>query len=287
MTPTTRLGNSWPDVVLRAALVGAAFAHLAAFLFVAVARLRYPYELEWVEGGLADEALAILRGQAPYARPSLHLVAFIYPPLYFYASAAVAALVGPGFFSLRLVSLAATLACFALIYGLVRQGSRGRPGSGRTAGLLAAGLFAATFKIGGTWLVLARVDALCVALYLAGAYALLRARGGWGFALAGALLGLACLTKQSALLMAVPLAAYAVYADWRRGWLLAASLAGLALAVSAAFQIASQGWYGYYVFSGAVGRPFTGSVWLVFWQQDLLQPLALALLAMLGFIAIE
>jgi 4-amino-4-deoxy-L-arabinose transferase-like glycosyltransferase len=129
--------------MLRALLVAAAGAHLAAFLFVAVARLIYPYELEWVEGGLADEVLAILRGQAPYARPSLHPVAFIYPPLYFYASAAVAALIGPGFLPLRLVSLAATLACFGLIYALVRQG-----GGGRAAGLVAAGLFAATFKIG-------------------------------------------------------------------------------------------------------------------------------------------
>src|SRR3989442_8845140 len=96
--------------VLVAAALAAAGAHLAAFLFVAAARLVYPYELEWIEGGLADEVLAILRGQAPYAQPSLHLVAFIYPPLYFYASAAVAVLIGPGFLPLRLVSFAATSA---------------------------------------------------------------------------------------------------------------------------------------------------------------------------------
>ena len=268
--------------VLVAAALAAAGAHLAAFLFVAAARLVYPYELEWVEGGLADEALAVLRGQALYAAPSIHLVAFIYPPLYFYVSAAVAALIGPGFLPLRLVSFAATVACFALIYAMAR-----RAGGGRAAGLLAAGLFAATFKIGGTWLVLARVDALFVALFLAGAYALLRARRGRHFALAGGLLALSFLTKQSALLMTLPLAAYAVYSDRRRGWLLGASFALVALAVSAWFELTSQGWFGYYVVSGALGRPPTGRVWLIFWRQNLLVPLALALLAGLGFFAAE
>ena len=242
----------------------------------------YPYELEWVEGGLADEVLAILRGQAPYARPSLHLVAFIYPPLYFYASAAVAALVGPGFLPLRLVSLAATLACFALIYALVRQG-----GGGRAAGLVAAGLFAATFKIGGAWLVLARVDALYVALLLAGVTLLSRARSGRAFALAGGLLAFAFLTKQSALLVTAPLAIYAVYANRRRGWLLAASFALVTLVASAAFNWASQGWYGYYVFVAALSQPPAIHNWLTTWLGSRLLLLAPALLAGLAFIASE
>jgi len=268
--------------VLRVVLVAAAVAHLAAFLFVAAARLAYPYELEWLEGGLADEVLAILRGQAAYAQPSLRLVAFIYPPLYFYVSAAVAAVIGPGFLPLRLVSLAAALAGLVLIYALVRQG-----GGGRAAGLVAAGLFAATFKIGGAWLVLARVDALYVALLLAGVYVLARARRGRAFALAGGLLALSFLTKQSALLVTAPLAVYAIYADRRRGWLLAASFALVALAASAVFNWASQGWYGYYVFVAAWSQPPAAHNWLTTWQGSRLLLLAPALSAGLVFIASE
>jgi 4-amino-4-deoxy-L-arabinose transferase-like glycosyltransferase len=65
--------------------------------------------------------------------------------------------------------------------------------------------------------VLARVDALYVALLLAGVYLLSRARSGRAFALAGGLLAFAFLTKQSALLVTAPLAIYAVYANRRRG----------------------------------------------------------------------
>jgi 4-amino-4-deoxy-L-arabinose transferase-like glycosyltransferase len=279
---TTGKRGAWAVIVLRALLAAAAAAHLAAFIFVATARLAYPYELEWLEGGLADEVLVILRGQAAYAQPSLRLVAFIYPPVYFYVSAAAAALVGPGFLPLRLVSLAAALACFGLIYALVRQG-----GGGRAAGLVAAGLFAATFKLGGNWLVLARVDALFVALLLAGVYVLARARTGRAFALAGGLLALSFLTKQSALLVTAPLALYAVYADRRRGWLLAASFALVALAASAGFNWASQGWYGYYVFVAALHQPPAADNWLTTQQGSRLLVLAPALLAGLAFVASE
>ena len=285
-----RLFSGWRDratiedvstTLLRGAMFAAAGSHLAFFFFVAAGRLVYPYELEWIEGGLADEVLAILRGQALYAPPNIHRVAFIYPPLYFYLSAVVARLVGAGFLPLRLVSFAATAATFGLIFAMAR-----RAGGGHAAGLLAAGLFAATFKIGGGWLDLARVDALFVALFLAGAYVLQRSRGGQGYALAGALLALSFLTKQSALLLTLPLAAYAVYADRRRGWLLGASFGAVALAASALFDWTSQGWYGYYVFNGAASQPVVLSMGELFWRM-LPGRLAPALMAGLGFIVLE
>src|SRR5258707_1959686 len=85
-----RTADWWP-ALFRTAALGASGVSMAAFLAIAVARLVYPYEIEWLEGGLADEVQLILRGQMPYAAPSLHAVAFIYPPLDFYLSAAVAA----------------------------------------------------------------------------------------------------------------------------------------------------------------------------------------------------
>ena len=285
MHPMKRTADLWP-ALFRAAVLGASGVSIAAFLAVGVARLAYPYEAEWVEGGLADEVAVILRGQMPYAAPSLHAVAFIYPPLYFYVSAALSALSGAaGFGPLRAVSLAASLATFALIYALVRQA-----GARRAAGFVAVGLFAATFKIGGDWLVLARVDALFLALFLAGVYALQRAPGlgngaARGYSLAGALLALSLLTKQSALPMAAPLAAYAVLADRRRGWLLPASIATLALAAGAGFNLASQGWFAYYVLSGAASQPLQPDVWLIVLRQDLL-PLAPLLLVVLAYLAL-
>jgi len=277
-----RTADLWP-ALFRAAAVGASVVSIALFLVVALGRLAYPYELEWVEGGLADEVQVILRGQMPYAAPSLHAVAYIYPPLYFYLSAAVAALAGAAsFWPLRAVSLAASVAVFALIYALARQA-----GAQRAASLVAVGLFAACFRFGVDWLVLARVDALFLALFLAGVYALSRARGPRGYLLAGALLALSALTKQTALGMALPLAAWAIYADRRRGWLLAAALLAVLAAAWAGFAWASQGWFGYYVLGGAGSQPLQFNNWLMFVRQDLLLPLWPVLLAGLGFVLVE
>jgi 4-amino-4-deoxy-L-arabinose transferase-like glycosyltransferase len=225
----------------------------------------------------------------PYAAPGLHAVAYIYPPLYFYLSAAVAALAGAAsFWPLRAVSLAASVAVFALIYALARQA-----GAGRAASLVAVGLFAACFRYGVDWLSLARVDALFLALFLAGLYALSRARGlgghgaAHGYLLAGALLALSALTKQTALGMALPLAAWAIYADRRRGWLLAASMAAVLAAAWAGFAWASQGWFGYYVLNGAGSQPLQFDNWLMFVRQNLLPPLWPVLLAGLAFVLVE
>src|SRR5437867_3352801 len=78
MQPMKRTADLWP-ALFRAAVLAASALSIAAFLVVALARLAYPYEVEWVEGGLADEVAVILRGQMPYAAPSLQHVAFIYP----------------------------------------------------------------------------------------------------------------------------------------------------------------------------------------------------------------
>src|SRR5579859_2021760 len=93
--------------ILKALALAGAAAHLAAFLFVAAARLTYPFELEWIEGGLVDEVRAVLAGAPLYAAPNIHQVAFIYPPLYLYASAALSAVAGRGFLPLPLRSVLA------------------------------------------------------------------------------------------------------------------------------------------------------------------------------------
>ena len=89
----------------------------------------------------------------------------MYPPLYYYVSAVVALASGIGFFPLRLVSFAASLGAFAIIFSLVR-----RETGSRAAGILAMGLFAATFREGGSWFDTARVHSLFLLLLLGGVY---------------------------------------------------------------------------------------------------------------------
>ena len=77
----------------------------AVYLYVALRRIGYPYELEWLEGGAVEIVRRVAEGQSIYVQPSLHYVPYPYTPLYFWVSGALAHVTGVGFLPLRLVSL--------------------------------------------------------------------------------------------------------------------------------------------------------------------------------------
>jgi 4-amino-4-deoxy-L-arabinose transferase-like glycosyltransferase len=139
--------------------------------------MNYPFDLEWLEGATADHVQRILTGQKIYVPPSLAFTPFLYPPLYYYVSAAVSFVTGMSLLPLRLVSMASSLGCFWLVYRLVAR-ETGR----RYAGIVARGMFAATYRIGGAWLDLAR-DSLFLLLFLGAVYVCdsmpRRGRGRW------------------------------------------------------------------------------------------------------------
>ncbi|HEY6867779.1 MAG TPA: glycosyltransferase family 39 protein, partial [Candidatus Eisenbacteria bacterium] len=259
----------------RAAAVVAAL-YLLAYVVIALLRMPYPFDLEWMEGGMLTQVARVVHGQPLYVAPSLSYIPFDYTPLYFLVAALPARLMGEGLAPLRLTSVVCSLGCLGLIAWLVARETRSR-----SAALLAAGLYAATYRLSGAWLDLARPDSLFLLLVLAG-FAVHRAdpRGIRGGILAGALFALAFLAKQTALVIAVPLGALAFRDDRRRGVAFAGTVAGLVLVSTLAFDAASHGWYRYYVFGVAMGHGIERSLLLRFWTDDLLRPLALA--AVLG-----
>ena len=201
--------STWALAVLFALVVGGACAYILAFAVAAVFRLGYPFPLEITEGASLEGVRRILHGQALYTGPTLDYVPLIYGPLYFYASAAVATLVGPTFAALRVVSLLASLASIALVCLFVR-----RETGSLAAGLAGAGILAASYPIGDATLDVGRVDALALCLVLAAFYAARTAdfkpRSALTASMAsGVLIGLALLTKQAAAPPALALLAYA------------------------------------------------------------------------------
>ena len=149
--------------------VAAALTQLARFLFISLSRIVFPFTLEWMEGGSFVQVSRILAGQSIYMRPSFEFIPQIYPPVYFYLSALVSTLLGNSFLSLRLVSILSTLGILYLIFILVRQGS-----GSTLAGILASGLFCATYQLSGHWFDIARVDSLALALLLLSIYLLFK-----------------------------------------------------------------------------------------------------------------
>jgi hypothetical protein len=242
-----------------AALVGV--VAIGAYLLVALRRLDYPFSLEQLEGNSLVEVHRILAGQSLYPAPSVGYVPDGYPPLYFYVAAAVARVFGASYLPLRLVSLTASLACFALLARLVQ-----RETGSIAAGTGAAGVFAATYFAAGDWLDVGRVDSMFLALSIGALYAVRWMRGTPGAIAAGTLLAAVALTKQTGLAELVAVPAVLLFGP-RRGLarvtaLTAVAVVGLSTLV---LRLTSGGWYTYYVFKQMSGQSLTTSNLGWFW----------------------
>ena len=61
----------------------AAGLYQVGLLVYAIAgRVSYPYDLEWMEGGMLHHALRIQEGHSLYAPPSIDFIPYLYTPLY-------------------------------------------------------------------------------------------------------------------------------------------------------------------------------------------------------------
>ncbi len=249
-----------------------ALAFIALYLAVAVARLRYPFELEWMEGASADAVARVLAGRTLYAAPSLAFVPLNYPPVYFYLAAAVSKLTGPGLLPLRLVSLLSSLGCMGVLFAMAR-----REAGTAHAGLLAAGLFAATFRVAGAWFDIARVDSLFLFLFLC-AMALVRF-GGAGVraqVLAGLCLALSFFTKQGAL-AALPVMLLCLLPGRRRMVFLATAAVAMAGGTLLLDRL-HAGWYRYFLYELPARHAWNAAAAATFALRDLLRPLPIACL---------
>lgn len=265
-------GQPWPQRAPRAALQSAArvmrlaaalagLAAIAAYVFVALSRLGYPFPVEWLESNSLVEVHRILAGRPLYPAPTVDYVPDGYPPLYFALSAAVARVLGVSYLTLRLVSLVSSLCCFALLARLVQ-----RETGSVAAGVGAAGLFAAVYSVTDTWFDVGRVDSLFLALSIGGLYAARWMRGTRGAVAAGVLLAAAALTKQTGLAEGVVVIAALLTGPRRRLACVAALAEITVLGVSTlVLGLTSGGWYLYYVFELMGEHSLTGSSFGWFW----------------------
>lgn len=191
---------------LKYAIPALAVLFIALYLSISIRRMGYPFDIEWMEGGMVDHVQLIMEGKTFYVEPSINFVPYIYTPLYFYISAGVAEFTGIGYFPLRLVSFISSLACFALIFCFVRKETKSF-----YWGLAATGFFAATFHLSGDWFDLARVDTLFLAFTLLTIYFIRFNKSTTGLILGGVSAFLTFFTKQSAFLIFIPIVIYLFY----------------------------------------------------------------------------
>jgi 4-amino-4-deoxy-L-arabinose transferase-like glycosyltransferase len=282
-TVSARSDPDRPAPVIRALrwlLVALSVWYIGSYLVVALLRIGYPFELEWMEGAVADHVRRILDGQPLYVAPSIEFVPFIYAPLYFYASAGVARILGFSLLPLRLVSFVSSLVCLGLIYAFVR-----REAGSRFYGLIAAALFAATYRATGSWFDLARPDSLFLVFLLAGLYLARFGRSALALAAAGFLFALSFHTKQTALFIALPVMAGLLALRRLRSLAFIGVFAVLGVGAIPVLNSIHRGWYNYYVFFlPSHGTLLWQNLW-GFWVKDLLLvlPVACALAGVLLF----
>lgn len=254
---------------------------IATVLVAAALRITYPYELEWMEGGVLDHVARLRTGQPIYVEPTFQFVPFIYPPLYYYLAAAVMEITGDGFLGPRLVSLAASIGCMAVIFLFVRRETRRR-----LPALCAAALYAVTYPVVDGWFDVARVDGLFPLFVLGGAFLIRFGSRARCCAVAGLLLACAFFSKQSTVVFAAPLLLFQLVHEPRRfGVLLATGVVPCGL-ISGYLHWRTNGWFTYYLFSLPRQHAWLGpSHYADFWLADLLRHVPIALM-MVAAIAI-
>ncbi len=235
---TNNIG-SW----LRYLLLAAAIGFILLYVYVAISRMGYPYELEWQEGRALDHVARLLAGQSIYPAPSLEFIPLTYTPLYFVVSALAALVTGVSFTTLRLVSFLSSIGVFCIIFAFIK-----RETANNHLGIVAVGFVAASYKLGGSWFDIARVDSLFLLFLFAALYLIRFGKSYRALIAAAILIILSYLTKQSAIILILPLFFYYLTVNWRKALLFAGSIALPIVAFTLILDGYTQGWYSFYTF---------------------------------------
>jgi hypothetical protein len=255
---TAWLGRAAPTLVWLAIAVPA-LGQLVLLAIAIGARFAYPYDLEWMEGGLLHHAHRISEGEGIYGPPSVDFIPYLYTPLYPATLAVLGSVLGLTYQLGRAISILSLCGIAVVTLAIALGPARGERPAVRAAALggalLALGLFAASYPYVEGWYDLVRADSLFLLLVTAGIWLAHRsARRGRGWAGqartagAAALLALAFFCKQTGVLFVAAGGLVVLIANWRRlaSYVAVAGLIGLG--GTALLQRATGGWFWTYVY---------------------------------------
>lgn len=260
-------------------LVAASAIAVAWFGYLVSQRIGYPFELEWMEGALADHALRVSRGEPIYCPPTPEHVPFLYAPLLFWLGGGGIALGLDGILALRLVALASSLGVAALIGHWVKKET-----DHVLPGLVAVGVFLAGYGWLYWWYDLARNDSPFLLSMLLCAYAL-RHGGRHGWWVAALLAMVAVLAKQSAAMWLPAVGVGALILDWRKGVKFGFAGVGAIVLALGVMHLSSEGWSTFYLFEMPTYHGSVEENKLGFWTRDLWPMLPLVVAGIIGFVS--
>jgi hypothetical protein len=208
--------------------------------YVVVARFLHPVEVEWMAGAVRDAVARVRASEPLYAAPSTSFISFIYPPLYFWLSAALSRVTGITM-ACKLVSVLASLATCGAAYSAARS-----LGARRGWAALGAVLHLGAYSYTLFFYDLERVDPLEGAFATVALALLLRKQLGYSAA-GGALMALAYFVKQPGLLVFVgAIVGLLIAREWRRAAIAGAAGALVFAVLGGYLHATTGGWFEYY-----------------------------------------
>jgi hypothetical protein len=238
--------HSW----LLAAMAGLVALHVGVLLYHLGAEIAFPYDLNYGEGYVLNDAVRLAHGEPLYVDlQQFPMVRSPYPPLYPLIWGALVPLVGPLFWPGRLLSALSLVG----IAGLVGW-SAWRVRSGIWPSVAAVGLVAASPFV-YQWAGYARVDMLALLFAVGGVVAAQWLRGPKAIILAALLCGLALWTKQTTITAAVAVGLAFLLRSWRMGVAFAAVLGIPSALALLALNQTTGGEFAHHVLAGNASNP--------------------------------
>ncbi|MBI4495138.1 MAG: glycosyltransferase family 39 protein [Chloroflexi bacterium] len=248
---STRFSERRLLALLRVLGLALSAAYLGMLLYHVGALVRFPYDLNYGEGYVLNDALRLVHGQPIYTDiRQFPMVRSPYPPGFLVLDGLLTLVLGTGFAAGRLLSVAAALASGGLIY----LGARRLAGQ-RVVALVCAGLYLGSPFL-YQWAGFSRVDLLANALALA-AVVLLLHRVTWRHVYAAAVLCvLALCTKQTAVAAPLAIVLALLLKQRRQALAFALAVAVPTAALTLALNALTDGQYGLHVWLGNAANPF-------------------------------
>jgi hypothetical protein len=237
---------------LNAAILALAVVQVGVLIYHVASNVAFPYDLNYGEGYVLNDALRLSRGEAIYIDlRRFPMVRSPYPPLFPWLWSTLVPLAGPQFWPGRTLSALALLGLLA-----VSAWNAWRVRCGLWPVLVAPALIAACPFV-YQWAGLARVDLPALLFGAAGVCVAHWVRGWRGVFGAAVLCLLAVSTKQTALTATMAIALAFAVRDWRMG---AAFVAAIGVPSALAFvwlNATTGGEFAHHVLEGNATNPFS------------------------------
>jgi hypothetical protein len=219
-------------------------------------RIAYPYDLEWMEGGMLHHALRLQSGDGIYNEPSVVFIPYLYTPLYPALLATLGEMFGLTYTLGRAISVLSLVGIGVVAYVSIcaprfRHAAKLPALVGTT---LALGLVAATYPYVEGWFDLVRADTLFLLLITAGLAAATNwsaegtgAKGHARVAAVAVILAFSFFTKQTGILYVAMGGVIVLIVAWRRLPTYIAVAGAIGLGGAGLANATTQGWFWTYI----------------------------------------